>query len=283
MEESLMNEEERYDLNESAKGIGQLYPVLVDKKGRVIDGFHRLQADPKWRVQPLDHIDSDEKLLLARCIANWHRRQVSREEKAEWINGLAEIYKKQGLKVSPINEVKAKIMDGTKFAERTISRYLSSEYKAEFSLGLREGREPRVPASQVIEKQFETERKGYGKQLVERHREEVLAEEKPKIEQQVKAELLASPKFREEVFKRDLEERYEKAKEERGVDQIWDVQKIDEAQDVIDEFSKVAVVVQGWGVNQYVILKKFNRLQEAYEIVDRIQDKLRVWRMTKYV
>ena len=73
-----------YDLKKSTK-IGQLYPVLVDAKGNIIDGLHRQEADPSWRTEKIPEIDTEEKLLIARCIANWHRRPISREEKEQWI------------------------------------------------------------------------------------------------------------------------------------------------------------------------------------------------------
>ena len=37
------------DLDKSNKVIGQLYPVLRDARGRVIDGFHRIDVDPNWK------------------------------------------------------------------------------------------------------------------------------------------------------------------------------------------------------------------------------------------
>lgn len=173
---------EEYDLKGSEK-VGQLYPVLVDADGNVIDGFHRLDADPNWRKEKLENIDSEEKLLLARCISNWHRRKVSREEKEEWINGLAKIYKKQGLTVKgkrkgsagrAPNEIRDKIAEITGLHHDTVHAYLNSRYKQETPKDVVPI--PRVPASQVIETQFEHHKEGYGRQLVERHREEVKEE-----------------------------------------------------------------------------------------------------------
>ena len=86
-----------FNRRESAKTVGELYPVLLSKDGQVIDGFHRLEDKPGWKTETLEHIDSEEKLLLARAISNWHRREVPREEKEKWINGLAKTYQEQGL------------------------------------------------------------------------------------------------------------------------------------------------------------------------------------------
>lgn len=215
-----MNE---YDLKKSEK-IGQLYPVLVDAKGNVIDGVHRLEADPNWRKEKLTEVDTEEKLLVARCVANWHRRQVAWEEKEEWINGLARIYKKQGLEVygkrmgsagaSP-NKIRDKIAVVTGLTPDTVNEYLSEEFKQTPRGGGWSDEVPRlVPASQVIEKSMGN----YGKRLVERHREEVLSEESPRIEREVREKIIEEeikPKIKEELS-RDAEfikEAIEKAPE----------------------------------------------------------------------
>ena len=167
---------EEYDLKKSEKKIGQLYPILKSKDGQIIDGFHREKADANWKTLVLPEIDNEEKLLLARLIANFHRRQVSREEKAEWINGLAEIYQKQGFKVrneQRKNEIINKIVDGTGLNSDTIGGYLGEEFKQEYpsAIDLEKQREPRVPASQRIEKQL-------GSEVAGRFRKEVLEEAK---------------------------------------------------------------------------------------------------------
>jgi hypothetical protein len=69
-----------YDLKESESTVGQLYPVLLSKDGKVIDGFHRLEADKNWKKMKINEIDTEEKLLLARLVANFHRRNNSRGE-----------------------------------------------------------------------------------------------------------------------------------------------------------------------------------------------------------
>jgi len=175
-----------YDHKKSTKVVGQLYPVIVDQAGNVIDGLHRQQADPNWRTEVHPEIDSQEKFLLARCVANWHRRQVSREEKEEWINGLAEIYKKQGLKVraakgafaaqSP-NEIANKIIAVTGLSMSTVLGYLRDDFKQKALA--RTQHPPRVPASQAIISKVGED---YGKKLVERHREEVKADLKTDVD-----------------------------------------------------------------------------------------------------
>jgi hypothetical protein len=79
---------EDYDLKRSKEAIGSLYPILVDSDGRVIDGMHRQAVDKDWpkQVLPIHGTNS----LIARIIANVQRREVSPEEKREWLKELAE-------------------------------------------------------------------------------------------------------------------------------------------------------------------------------------------------
>jgi hypothetical protein len=191
-----------FDLKKSEK-IGQLYPVLVDAKGNVIDGHHRLEADPNWRKEKIAEIDTEEKLLVARAVSNWHRRQIGREEKAEWINGLAAIYEKQGLKTGSgghgvKNEIRQKIVEVTGLSQPVVNSYLLDKYKAR-------GREesykaPIISASERIEHEL-------GRDYVERHRIEVEEELRPKVEKEIRERILEEeikPKVREELS-RDTE------------------------------------------------------------------------------
>ena len=85
-----------YDLKKTIR-IGQLYPVLLDVKGNIIDGKHRMEVDPNWKSVILPEVDTEEKRIIYSIIANLQRRKVPPEEKAELINSLAEIYNIQGL------------------------------------------------------------------------------------------------------------------------------------------------------------------------------------------
>jgi len=198
---------EKYDLKQSEGAIGQLYPILEAKDGEIIDGFHREEVDKNWKRLRLKHVNSQEKKLIARLVANFHRRQVSREEKEEWINGLARIYTKQGLRVSgrrpgsggaPPNEIEQEIVKKTGLTSYTVRQYLSDEFKQRLPSNIQDIQGPRKPASEVITSI--TGDRDYGKKLVERHREEVLAVEKPKIEREVKQKLLKDSDFQRQIL-----------------------------------------------------------------------------------
>lgn len=159
--------------------VGQLYPVLLSKDGQVIDGFHRLNGNPDWKTQTLEHIDSDEKLLLARAISNWHRRSISKEEKIAWINGLAQLYLDQGFMVldnnhstsgTPANQIVDKIKLELGISHPTIMRFLHDKYKQKSFSVKKTG--PRVKASKIINN-LSKNRGHSGGNLIERHEKEI--------------------------------------------------------------------------------------------------------------
>lgn len=177
-----------YDLKESEKSIGQLYPILEAKDGEIIDGLHRDEADKAWKRVTLEHIDTEEKKLIARLVANFHRRIVPYQEKKEWINGLARIYQ---TKSKEQFDVPQRIADVSGLAVQTVRRYLNNEFKRPYPKEREDP--PRIPAANRIEHVL-------GKDYVERHREEVIEEEKPKIEREIKKTLLRNPTFQKQVI-----------------------------------------------------------------------------------
>ena len=71
---------ENYDLTTSSKALGKLYPILKDKHGNIIDGFHRQNADPDWPAITIDLVDNPQKLELARLAVNFCRRHLPATE-----------------------------------------------------------------------------------------------------------------------------------------------------------------------------------------------------------
>ena len=214
-----MSDSEEYDLKKSKESIGQLYPILEAKDGEIIDGFHRQKADKNWKRIRLENIDTEEKKLIARLVSNYHRRKISREEKEQWINGLAKIYQKQGLKVEGThNQIKNRIMQVTGLGNVTVGLYLTAEFKQEPP---HIKSRPMVSASQVIEGLGESRKEGYGKQLVERFREEIKAEEKLTPKEKAEREAEKQRKKEEQNQKREenkrlKEEKLQKQAEERA-------------------------------------------------------------------
>lgn len=239
-----------YNLKKSEK-IGQLYPVLVDVKGNVIDGFHRLEADPNWRKETVSEIDTKEKLLVARCVANWNRRQVSIQEKEEWINDLARIYKEHGLEVGKprqVNQIVNKIAEVTGLTPQTVRSYLSKEFRQVPPENLAELNIPRISASERIEHEL-------GEEYVERHREEVEQELRPKIEREVREKIVEEeikPKIKEELS-RDTEFIVETIRKAPDVLPTLPTEAIKRAKKLVEPLPKEMGVKEGtvYSVGEY--------------------------------
>jgi hypothetical protein len=136
-----VEESEGYDLAKSKKSVQELYPVIKDAHGNVIDGFHRLEADPRWRTETLDNIQTPTQLALARIIANTHRRSISKEERKLQLVTLAEELVKEGL---PKEKVIPTIVELTTFTDSYVYEMLPAEYKKRPGAG---GPQERVPFS----------------------------------------------------------------------------------------------------------------------------------------
>lgn len=122
-----MHNNEEYDLKKSTENIGYLYPVILDVNGNIVDGNHRKEADPNWRTEINENLDTPEKVLKAKLIANKFRRKVSSDEVREWINDLAEIAMvEHGVQPGSIS---GWVAEQTGYAERTVLNYLDQKYK----------------------------------------------------------------------------------------------------------------------------------------------------------
>ncbi len=114
---------DEYNLKASAKFLGELYPVLLDAKGRVIaDGFNRSRANPKWHTVKLEKVDTPEKLFAAKIIANCARRDVPRSESEKWVNELASHLDNDG-------HITKTIVEMTGMSPFWVNQRLSNQYK----------------------------------------------------------------------------------------------------------------------------------------------------------
>jgi hypothetical protein len=174
-----MNIDHEKSLKKSEEIVGRIYPVIKDANGKVIDGFHRLDVDPDWDFVILPDVKTKEERLIVGLHANLGRRKISRKEKAEAINDLAEIYWRQGLrpKVSRIiidrygrkknineNQITQKLNHVLKgiVGPTTISTLLLPKYKytvkAEVQKRIAKERHANTPAIKLI-------RDSFGKQI----------------------------------------------------------------------------------------------------------------------
>ncbi len=114
------------ELKSSSERIGQLYPVLVDRSGNIIDGEHRIDADPNWRRVTLENIETEKQRVIARIVCNNLRRTVLSKEKTDQLGRLAEIYLSEGTERGMIAY---RISEETGMSYRWVARYLPHEYK----------------------------------------------------------------------------------------------------------------------------------------------------------
>jgi hypothetical protein len=84
------------DLKKSKAAVGQIYPVLLDKHGKIIDGYHRKRVDPNWKEERLN-VEDPLEILKIRVNAQY-RREVPFEEKAQWVKDCRKLLREKGLK-----------------------------------------------------------------------------------------------------------------------------------------------------------------------------------------
>lgn len=87
-----LSDQERDELRASIKQDGIQYPVLLDRVGRIIDGFHRTEIAAELGVDcPTKTLDVDEETAERLCLAlNLARRHLSTASRYELIVALAE-------------------------------------------------------------------------------------------------------------------------------------------------------------------------------------------------
>jgi len=114
------------ELKSSAERVGQLYPILVDYYGNIIDGKHRFSADREWKRVILEHVKTEKDRLIARIISNTLRRSVSSNEKTELLDRLGEINLSEGIEPGKIAH---EIADQTGMSYQWVMKYLPDRFK----------------------------------------------------------------------------------------------------------------------------------------------------------
>lgn len=118
--------EKSYDLAETRRSLDELYPVLLDAHGNLIDGNSRLDAAPGWRTETRENVKTRSQLWLARIVANSCRRVVSREERATQITELAKSLMEEGV---PREDMVSTVSRLTTFSDRYVRELLPDMYK----------------------------------------------------------------------------------------------------------------------------------------------------------
>jgi hypothetical protein len=103
--EEIVSEDATYNIAASEDIVGPIYPILQAEDGEILDGNHRLLADPNWPRQVI-HTTSDKKKLLIRVHANDQRRDVPKEEKEQWVANARKLLQKDGAKGTQVEIAK---------------------------------------------------------------------------------------------------------------------------------------------------------------------------------
>lgn len=80
-----------YDLKRSYEILGPLVPILADRDGNTIDGFHRKALVKDWPAVRLENVNDETKRLIVAIHANWHRRDVKKPERIRILTTLCEL------------------------------------------------------------------------------------------------------------------------------------------------------------------------------------------------
>jgi hypothetical protein len=105
--------------------VGEVYPVIVDAEGNIIDGWHRVKVDPSWHKKIVECKDMGEKALV--WFAAHERRTVSQKELSTNMIHVAEKLLRQGIQR---DQIVAKIAELTGYTEQYIRKFLPAQYKA---------------------------------------------------------------------------------------------------------------------------------------------------------
>lgn len=119
---------EEIDFSDTERKVGQLLPVLVNPKGKIIDGRHRLKHNKNWkRVQlDLDPLQTH----VARLVVNTQRRIANEED----YNELAKFLQKhepgeKAYLVKPGVSIAERISELTGIQSQTVLEYLDGSFK----------------------------------------------------------------------------------------------------------------------------------------------------------
>ena len=113
-------------MKSSAERVGQLYPILVDYYGNIIDGEHRFSVDENWKRVRLEHVKTEKDRLVARIVSNTLRRSVSSNEKRKLLDRLGEIYFSEGIEPG---KIAYEIAEQTGMSYQWVIKYLPDRFK----------------------------------------------------------------------------------------------------------------------------------------------------------
>lgn len=105
------------ELRKSKDTVGQIFPVIKDQNGKILDGFHRKRIDPDWK-ETIVNVKDDLEALLIRVHSNVLRRKVDEKEKQEWVKEARRI-----LQTKDLEGTQEEIAKALGMSQRWVSNY----------------------------------------------------------------------------------------------------------------------------------------------------------------
>jgi len=136
-------------IEKSSKKFGQLYPVLVDINGKLIDGENRKKVFENPSIKKLGNIKTKKDRLEARLVANHARKGQHKQTWVLTLDQLALILEREG-----VESIGIQIAKETGLPYRTLMRYLPSQFKNQ-AQSIRASH-PRLPHGTPLPEETET-------------------------------------------------------------------------------------------------------------------------------
>jgi len=120
-----MSEEvNKESLEKSIKLVGELYPILENQDGKILDGNTRAASNPKHHRKTIQTKSRSEEILIR--VHAHHRRRIPQEETKAMLVELAEEFEKSGIPKETITTELCKVVP---FSERYVRQLMPQEYK----------------------------------------------------------------------------------------------------------------------------------------------------------
>jgi len=118
MGENIMTEFTLEELKKSENKIGQIFPVIKDQHGNILDGFHRKRINPDWK-ETIVNVTDELQALQIRVHSNLLRRKVDEKEKQEWVKEARRILRNK----NGIEPTQKEIADSVIMSQQWVSLY----------------------------------------------------------------------------------------------------------------------------------------------------------------
>jgi hypothetical protein len=114
------------DLRSSTEKIGDLYPILEDFYGNIIDGKHRLEANKGWPRRRLENVKTERDRIIVKLVSNACRRTMSSQEKKDLLKEMGGVLLQEGVQRG---EISKRISEESGMSYTWVMKYLPGEFK----------------------------------------------------------------------------------------------------------------------------------------------------------